>query len=313
MIKILTAIGNPNLNDNLKKDDDFEIIENDIFYREGVIEYLEKNDDVDILILYEKLSGEINIINLIKNIKNINDKINIFFILENKNEELEKLLKIENIKNIFYNDKMNLKEFIERLKHKDLHNDSELQKEIDLLKNIISKKDEELLKYKNSYLNDTQIKKDKKSIIIVGPEKVGKTLIINNLKNVSENNNEFEFKELNIDDFLIEENIFKISYKIIFVFELNFEKMKLNKKIIKKVITEYNVNSKKINIIFNKTDKYSINKKIGKNIFCDYKIIGNIKLNNYCDFALNKKNNYKKENNKLKKEYLKILNKIIYE
>ena len=64
-IKVLTAIGNENLNNILKNQNEFEILENDIFYKEGILEFLEKNNNVDILILYEKLSGEINIINLI--------------------------------------------------------------------------------------------------------------------------------------------------------------------------------------------------------------------------------------------------------
>ena len=86
--------------------------------------------------------------------------------------------------------------------------------------------------------------------------------------------------------------------------------IKINLIKINKLILENKINYKKINIIFNKINKYSINKKIAKNIFCEFKIIGNIKLNNYCDFLINQKNNYKKENKKLKNEYLKIIKKI---
>ena len=52
ILKIITAVGNENLNNALKKEKDFEILENDIFYQEGILEYLEKNSDVDVLILY---------------------------------------------------------------------------------------------------------------------------------------------------------------------------------------------------------------------------------------------------------------------
>ena len=79
MIKIITAIGKTELNCTLKKINEFDVLDNDIFYKEGILEFLEKNKNIDILILYEKLSGEINIINLIKKIKIINNKINIFF------------------------------------------------------------------------------------------------------------------------------------------------------------------------------------------------------------------------------------------
>ena len=116
-IKVLTAIGNENLNNILKEQDEFEILENDIFYKEGILEFLEKNNDVDILILYENLAGEINIINLINKIKIINNEINIFFVLENKNDELEKILKKENIKNIFYINEINVNDFIDKIKN----------------------------------------------------------------------------------------------------------------------------------------------------------------------------------------------------
>lgn len=149
-IKVLTAIGNENLNNILKNQNEFEILENDIFYKEGILEFLEKNNNVDILILYEKLSGEINIINLINKIKIINNEINIFFILENKNEEFEKLLKKVNIKNIFYINEININDFIEKIKNTKINNNEKLIEEINLLKNIINKKDEEIIKYKNN-------------------------------------------------------------------------------------------------------------------------------------------------------------------
>ena len=38
-IKVLTAIGNENLNDALKKEKEIEVLQNDIFYKEGVIEF----------------------------------------------------------------------------------------------------------------------------------------------------------------------------------------------------------------------------------------------------------------------------------
>ena len=302
-IKVLTAIGNENLNNILKQKNEFEILENDIFYKEGILEFLEKNNDVDILILYEKLVGEINIIDLINKIKIINNKINIFFILENKNEELEILLKKENIKNIFYINEININEFIEKIKNIKINNNEKLIEEINSLKNIINKKDEELMKYKSNNIEN----KKKKIIIIIGEEKVGKTTIINNLKNIIIEKNKYEFKEININNYLeIKNNV----YKIIFVLERKIDKIKLNKKIINELIIKNKINSEKINIIFNKINNYSINKNISKNILKNIKIIGNIKLNNYPNYLINKKNNYKKENKKLIKYFFKIIKKI---
>ena len=300
-IKVLTAIGNENLNNILKEQDEFEILENDIFYKEGILEFLEKNNDVDILILYENLAGEINIINLINKIKIINNEINIFFILENKNEELENLLKKENIKNIFYINEININDFIEKIKNTKINNNEKLIEEINLLKNIINKKDEELIKYKNSNFEN------KKLVILIGEENVGKTTILNNLKNIYWREDIFEFKEMNMNDYL---EIKNETYKIIFVLERKIDKIKFCKKIINELIFKNKISPEKINIIFNKIDNYSINKNISKSILKNINVIGNIKLNKYPDYLVNEKNNYKKENKELIKYFSKIIKKI---
>ena len=300
-IKVLTAIGNENLNNILKEQDEFEILENDIFYKEGILEFLEKNNDVDILILYENLAGEINIINLINKIKIINNEINIFFILENKNDELEKILKKENIKNIFYINEINVNDFIDKIKNAKINNNEKLIEEINLLKNIINKKDEELIKYKNSNFEN------KKLVILIGEENVGKTTILNNLKNIYWREDIFEFKEMNMNDYL---EIKNETYKIIFVLERKIDKIKFCKKIINELIFKNKISPEKINIIFNKIDNYSINKNISKSILKNINVIGNIKLNKYPDYLINEKNNYKKENKELIKYFSKIIKKI---
>ena len=68
MIKIVTALGNPCLNTELNKYDDFEIIGKDIQYKDGIIEILEKNIEVNYIILSDILIGEELLINLIRKI-----------------------------------------------------------------------------------------------------------------------------------------------------------------------------------------------------------------------------------------------------
>ena len=307
IIKIITAIGNKNLNNILKQEKDFEILEDDIFYKEGILEILEKNKNIDVLILYEKLYGEINLIDLIKKIKNIKNDIKIFIILENKNEELENLLKNENVKNFFYNNEIDIKSFITKLKNLEICNEENLEEEIRLLKNLLNQKNEEIEKYK---MENSDFRETKKIIVIVGQRSCGKSLFINNIISILENKTEYNFKEIDIKNFSEIEQIKNITYKFIFIFETDLENIKNNKYLLDKLIQKNLVSLQKVNIIFNKINKYSINKKILKNIFKKFKIIGYLKLNNYCDFLINKKNNYKKENVKLKKQYLKIIKKI---
>ncbi|MBP3501930.1 MAG: hypothetical protein J6K42_00395, partial [Clostridia bacterium] len=77
MIKIVTALGNPNLNNELNKYREFEIIGKDIQYMDGIIEILELNANIDYLIISEILDGQISLENLIDIIYKINKKIKI--------------------------------------------------------------------------------------------------------------------------------------------------------------------------------------------------------------------------------------------
>ena len=103
MKKIITALAEPQLNNELKKEKDFIVIGKDIQYQEGVIEILETEKEVDFLIISEALPGNEKIENLIEKIKQINNEVNIVIILENKKEELEKNLYSKNVYLILYN------------------------------------------------------------------------------------------------------------------------------------------------------------------------------------------------------------------
>ena len=97
MKKIITALAEPQLNNELKKEKDFIVIGKDIQYQEGVIEILETEKEVDFLIISETLPGNEKIESLIEKIKQINNEVNIVIILENKKEELEKNLYSKNV------------------------------------------------------------------------------------------------------------------------------------------------------------------------------------------------------------------------
>ena len=292
IIEILTAIGDPSLNNALRFENEIEVPEKDISYREGILECLEKEKNIDIIILYEKIPGEIDLITLI-------------------NEELKNLLKLENIKNIFYINEININDFINKIKNVKINNENKLNEEIIKLKNIINKKNEEILKYKNNQFLENNFNNRKNIIAIIGEKFSGKTLIINNLKNVIKNNELYNFNEININNYLEIEKINFLNSKLIFIVETQPEVLIRNKKIINKLIYENKINSKNIYIIFNKINKYSPNINISKNLYKEFNIIGKIYFNNYCDFINNEKNNFNKENKKLKRTYNKIFNKLL--
>ena len=77
MKTVITAIANPIINNELKKEKNIEVIGNDIQYKDGVIEILEKNIEVNYIILSDILIGEELLINLIRKINEINKNIKI--------------------------------------------------------------------------------------------------------------------------------------------------------------------------------------------------------------------------------------------
>ena len=184
MIKIITAINNPKLNEELKKEKNLEIIGRDIQYKEGIIEILESknyflennkiinyNNKINnnkiknkkiinniFIILNSNLDGEIKLNNLIENILEKNKKIKIIILIKKENK-----IKIKN-KNIIllnYEKKINVKKIKEIILNEKIN-------KIYSGKNLNS----------NNFLNSN---KNQKKFIICGDRKVGKSLTIFNI------------------------------------------------------------------------------------------------------------------------------------
>lgn len=148
----MTAINNPKLNEELKKEKNFEIVGKDIQYKEAILEILEKDNNIDLIIISEKISGEMKLEKLIQKIKQINEKIKLIFILEKENINLEKILIKNNILDIYYNNKINLKELIKIINKKEINMEEEIIKLRKIIeeKNNNSNKNNKIKKRKNS-------------------------------------------------------------------------------------------------------------------------------------------------------------------
>ena len=157
MKKIITAINNPKLNEELKKENNFEIVGKDIQYKEAIIETLEKNKKIDLIIISEQILGEINFEKLIEKIRFINNKIKIIFILEKENDYLEKILIRNNIKDIYYNNEINLFELIKIINKNEIN----MEEEIIKLKKIINDNNFKYDKKENNYLKNNKKLKNK--------------------------------------------------------------------------------------------------------------------------------------------------------
>ncbi len=169
MKKIITALGNENLNQKLKKENIFEIVTEDIQYQEGILELLEKDNEIDFLILNELLPGNIDIRKLIEKIKLNNSNIKIILFLEKKNEELENYLYAKGIFKIFYHNQIEVKEMIELIQNNSKNSNQEIKKEIDELKKILLEKNKKENKtnlfFKNNAKNNKMNKFNNKNEI----------------------------------------------------------------------------------------------------------------------------------------------------
>lgn len=188
MKKIITAIGNEILNKKLKKENDFEVIIEDIQYKEGIIEYLEKENNIDFLIISELLPGNIELKELIEKIKNINSNIEIIIFLENKNTELENYLYAKGIYNIFYNNQVEIEEIIKIINNKNIEINNELKEIKQMLlekqKNKINNKKIILNKLINVFNKKQKYDlKEEKIISVTGTNGVGKSIFTINLAN----------------------------------------------------------------------------------------------------------------------------------
>lgn len=405
MKKIITALGNPNLSEKIKKYKNIEILTKDIQYQEGIFEVLEKEKNIDFLILSENLLGKNKIENLIKKIKEKNNKLKIILVMENKNENIENILYFNGVNKIFYNNEkiINIIKYIENKneeKNTEIKNELENLKKL-LIKNNIYLEDEKEIKENNKekVINKKIKKENTKVISIAGTGGIGKSIITLNLANILKENNQkiliidfdilnkslhtilgvneyskkiknklqknnlinnkINIKELIIKinkkvdlisginlifdskykissekiKFIIEElkeyydliiidtssecffdytkNILKESNIILFLLEANLVEIKKAKNLLKIYNKNWKINEEKIKLIINKYNEESVDEKIIKNIFSEYKILGKIKFNKKYNNLINKnfeENIYTKN---IKKDYKKITEKII--
>lgn len=137
MIKVLTAMGNPILNEKLQILRNVSVVGKDVQYQEGVLEILEESLDIDCLIISDTLPGEYGFYKLINQIKNIKPKIDIYVFLEEKEENIENYLISQEIYKIYSLSELDLNEFIKNFDDKKNDVLIGINKEINEFKRLI--------------------------------------------------------------------------------------------------------------------------------------------------------------------------------
>ena len=330
-MRIITAIENKKINEQLKNINNIDVLNSDIQYKEGILEYLEKNKDLDFIVLKEDLPGQIKFIYLIKEIQKTNKNIKIIILL--KNNYFEKYEKIKNVEYI-YSEKITLNNILKILnieennsKEKNNKKNSSniimisgnsgsgktiftiiISKMLDKIKNkkilLINEEENKLLikifikiNYKN-IINKNEIINLENKIYLLNIN-----YLINNKINILEylNNIKNKFDFIFIDSKNYKVNKYeKIANKKIYLLEANLIELEKAKKHIYIDVDEIIINKKNINSIDKEIIEKTFNKKILEEIYYNKNI--NLFINN--NFNLNCLNK-----NQIKK-FLKIINKM---
>ena len=146
-----------------------------------------------------------------------------------------------------------------------------------------------------------------------------KILVDEKYKNLKENFYNFLNEIKNKYDLIIIDNssecffeytkqILNKSDLIMFLLEPNIIDLKKSKNLLNIYINKWKIKKEKINIVFNKVNKNSIDEEVLKTLFMDFKILGKLKIDINYNLILNK--HVKIINKKIKKDYLKIIKKL---
>lgn len=145
-MKILTALNDINLNKRIKKDLKELNILKDLIYKEGIIEYLKVDQDIDLIIINNNIPGEIDIYTLIKEILDLNKYIEIIVILENEDIELRKYLSGYSIEKILIDNKYNYDDLLKLITNDNSIKQKSLEKEINELRKLVFEREENTFK-----------------------------------------------------------------------------------------------------------------------------------------------------------------------
>ncbi len=269
MKKIITAINDQILNEELKKEKDVEIICKDIQYKEGILEILEINFEIDYIFINYNLPGEISVEYLINKIFKINENIKLIIFIKKEDNNNFKFLEKENIKIIFFEDKINLKLLINKNKNK-------LQK-LERNKKVINNffKKEKMIILKNKIIK-IKFNLDNNKIILKKKKIINNNLDLIKNKIITFNGNRGVGKSLILINFA-----FYLKNKKILILDFNLENINIyNFFGVKKL--NHNM-YRKTNKSFFKNKKFKINKyKKIKNKFSekyfDISILNNLKI-----------------------------------
>lgn len=114
MKRILTALGNNTLNNELKKYSKYDVISEDLLYQEAVLDLL-KIEEVDVVIISALLQGQYDMIEFLKEVKKSKITSRIILIVDTISDEEKNILISKGIFDILYDSEIGMMDVIEAI------------------------------------------------------------------------------------------------------------------------------------------------------------------------------------------------------
>lgn len=114
MKKIMTAMGNYTLNNELKRYDKYELNEQDLFYQEAVTDYL-KEEKFDVLVVSSLLQGQLEFVDFINKVTNIDKTLRIIVVTDEINSGLKLELNEMGVTDIFLDSEIEISDITDAI------------------------------------------------------------------------------------------------------------------------------------------------------------------------------------------------------
>ena len=178
MKRIVTALGNSILNDELKKYAKYDVLAEDIMYQEGVLDFISQNE-TDVLIISGLLQGTNNLVDFANEIRKVSVASRVIFIVDDILEEDKNLLYSKGIFDILYDEKAEIEDVIEAIDREEpINYKAQIKNEVGKLKEELEEKYKNNVTDITSLINTTQ---KQEVISVFGTPGSGKSTIAANL------------------------------------------------------------------------------------------------------------------------------------
>ena len=137
MKKVVTALGNEVLNEELKRYSKYNVLTEDIYYQDGVLDFI-SNNEVDVIIISSILQGQFNIVEFVDEIKNRAFGSRIIIIADSINQGDINLLISKGVFDILNDQEIDIPDVIEAIDREDPINiKAQIEKQANSIKEAI--------------------------------------------------------------------------------------------------------------------------------------------------------------------------------